>query len=336
VLKPVDRDRGEGVTVDVASEAMLEEAFTKAAAFSRNLLVERQVSGVCHRVVVADGEVVLVSKRLPKSVKGDGVHTVEQLVARANELEMARPPWVRLNAFPLDELALQNLAMAGLSPESVPAEGQFVPLRRIQSTEWGGVVEYWTDTMHPDNVAIAVKAARLFGLALAGIDIISDDISRPWHENGAILNEVNYSSLLPARHAPQVLPVLVRKFFAGDGRIPVEMVVGGPAALAEGARIRSGYAQRGLRCHLASHDRVVAADGAPVVLGAHGLFGRAIALLLDSQVDALVLVVQSDELLATGLPVDRITRVTEVADAQGARWLPEMRALLAPYRTDSM
>lgn len=336
VVKPADRDRGEGVTVDIDNDTMLASAIAAASKLSRHLLMERQVGGVCHRVVVAGGEVLLVSKRLPKLVRGDGVHSVAQLVASANEEEMAKPPWARLKPFPLDEAAVSCLGRSGLSPSSVPPEGEPAPLRRIQSTAEGGVVEDWTDRIHPDNVQIAVKAARLFGLAIAGIDIISEDISRPWHENGAVLNEVNYSSLLPGRHSATVLPVLLRKFFAADGRIPVDLVMGGPEATQEGLRWRAAHAQAGLRCWMAGHDRVVDANGLELPLAAHGLFGRALALLLDAEVDALVLVVQTDELLRTGLPVDRITGVVETAGAAAAPWLGGMREMVARYRTEAM
>lgn len=335
VVKPADRDRGEGVTVDIVNDAMLASAIGAASKLSRRLLMERQVAGVCHRVVVAGGEVLLVSKRLPKLVRGDGVHSVAQLVARANEEQVAKPPWARQTPFPLDEAAVACLAQAGLSPSSVPPEGQPAPLRRIESAADGGVVEDWTDRIHPDNVEIAVKAARLFGLAIAGVDIITEDISRPWHENGAILNEVNFSSLLPGRLSASVLPVLLRKFFTADGRIPVDLVMGGAQATEEGLRRRAAHAQAGLRCCMAGHERVIAADGHEMPVAANGLFGRALALLLDAEVDALVLVVQTDELLRTGLPVDRIACVVETADAAAAPWLGGMRELVARYRPEA-
>src|SRR5690606_24429942 len=91
-----------------------------------------------------------------------------------------------------------ELARAGLTLDSVPAAGAWAWLRRIESTEWGGVDEDFSTTLHPDNAAIAIRAAELFGLDIAGVDIISTDITRPWHENGAIINEVNSSPLLGA------------------------------------------------------------------------------------------------------------------------------------------
>ncbi|MAT52233.1 MAG: hypothetical protein CMK32_13725, partial [Porticoccaceae bacterium] len=138
VVKPADRDRGEGVTVDIRDEDTLARAYDHAASLSRTILVERQVSGVCHRLFVSHGELLFAVRRLSKSVTGDGVHSVRQLIEYANAAEQAKPPWNRLKPFPDDALAVENLAAAGLTLDSVPAPGQHAPLRKIQSTAWGG------------------------------------------------------------------------------------------------------------------------------------------------------------------------------------------------------
>ena len=342
VIKPVNRDRGEGVTVAVSSDFQLDVAFRTAASLAREVIVEREVAGICHRVLVAHDQVHIVSKRMAKSVRGDGQQTVAQLVCLANDTEIAKPPWLRLKSFPLDDLALQCLAVVGMAPGVVPADGEFVPLRPIQSTEDGGVVEDMTEEIHADNVTIAVKASRLFGLSLAGVDIISPDIRRPWYENGAIINEVNFCSLLPDNLSGSVLPALLGQFVAKDGRIPVEVVIGGEAGLDVGNEIRTAYVDRGYRCFLTSHTTTVSPEGECIPLSSEGLFGRCIALAMDSEVEAIVMVVQTDELLHTGLPFDRVDSVTLTdgatnsapalpADLKSQAWIEATLRLLKPY-----
>ncbi len=343
VVKPLDRDRGEGVAVNITSTQQLAVAFSKAAALSKTVLVERQVPGICHRVLVVNGKVRIVAKRMPKSVKGDGRLSIRELVERANAEENARPPWSRLKPFPLDELALACLASANLTPDSIPAEGVMIPLRPIQTSEWGGVVENLIDQIHPENAAAAIKAARLFNLTVAGIDIISTDISRPWHETNAIINEVNFSPLLAGRTTAGVIATLLDEWLPTGGRIPIAAVVGGESALAEGLRIQADFAARGFRCWLATHDDIVSDQGGSVHVPAPGLYPRCMALLPDPHVEALVMVIQTDELLRTGLPANHIDQIIVIPDSAGSSrkanvskrvqpaWMREMDALLRAY-----
>ena len=45
--------------------------------------------------------------------------------------------------------------------------------------------------MHPDNVTACEMAAGVVGLDIAGIDVLTPDISVPFRENGAVIIEVN-------------------------------------------------------------------------------------------------------------------------------------------------
>lgn len=341
VIKPVDRDRGEGVTVSITAEEILNEAFERAAAMSRTVLVERQVRGVCHRLTVVQGRLRLVSQRLPKSVRGDGLLTVAGLVAQANAEEAMKPPWDRLKPFPLDELAIASLAGAGLTPQSIPQPGTLAPLRPIQSSEWGGVVEDYSASIHPANVAVAEKAARLLGLSVAGVDMISEDITRPWFENGATINEVNYSPLLAGPGMQKLIPAILDEWLPGGGRIPISAVVGGEPAFSAAQRLAASRTDERERYWITSHELTLDENGAPAFLTAKSLFDRCRALLVDPGVTGLIIVIQNNELLKSGLPVDRIDSVTiagwnaESASSGGSgtqpAWLPAMQELLRDY-----
>ena len=75
--------------------------------------------------------------------------------------------------------------------------------------------------MHPDNVKAAVDASKLFGLHIAGVDIISPNIEQPWHANGAIINEVNFAPLLGgADISRSKIPNFLKKLIEDEGRIP--------------------------------------------------------------------------------------------------------------------
>ncbi|GAA4413138.1 acetate--CoA ligase family protein [Quisquiliibacterium transsilvanicum] len=338
VVKPVALDRGEGVSVDVDSPAALAAAFERALlrAPRRPVLVERQVGGTCHRIFVAGGRMLYAVRRLPKCVTGDGETRIAELVAQANSREQARPPWRRSEPFPFDDEARAAMAAAGFDPEAVPPAGALVPLRRIESTADGGFDIDETARVHPDNVDLALRAARLFGLAVAGVDLITDDIGRPWHAGGAVLNEVNFAPLLGGGEISRGhIPEYLRRLVDGDGRIPVEVVVGEDPGLAFARGRQRVMAQAGLRCHVTGHDTTLDASGAVRQLSFEGLGRRCRALLLDSEVDALVLVASTDELLRGPLPVDRVAGIFRAnpepqADAADSRLGPaEIERLVA-------
>lgn len=198
VIKPVDGERGEGVSVGLQTKESLGPALALALKHSRSrrALVERQVPGVCVRLFIVKQQLLYAVERWPMSVFGDGHRTVQQLVQDELEVQAKLPPWERSLLAPLDELSLRTLAEAGLGVDSVPADGQRVSLRPIETTEWGGVDRDVTETIHPENVRVAVAAAQMLGLEVAGVDMMSVDVSRPWMENGGVVTEVNYAPVL--------------------------------------------------------------------------------------------------------------------------------------------
>lgn len=319
VVKPLDRDRGEGVTVGIADEHALAEAFRLAKGLSRarQAIIEREVAGVCHRLFVANGRLLYAVKRLPKSVHGDGQRTIIELIREANRREEARPPWRRTERYPDDALARETIAAAGYAFDVVPAAGERISLRPIESTAWGGFDEDVTDRVHPDNLDIALRASALFGLQVAGIDIITPDIREPWHANGAIINEVNFAPLLGGGEISRShVPAFLARLVEGDGRIPIEAIMGGAAALEAAKDRQATLLGRQIHCVVTSHETTLSATGEEMDFPFDSLYRRCRALLLDQRVGAIVLVVQTDEFLSTGLPVDRLDRV---ATAGGGR-----------------
>jgi cyanophycin synthetase len=307
VVKPVDRDRGEGVTLGINTEAALQSAIDLAAALSKQFLVEEQIAGTCHRILVIDGKVVYAVKRHPKSVVGDGSQSIAALVNQLNASIRRKIPNKRLPEYHLDELALICLSASGLSPNSVLATGEKAFLRPAQSTLWGGEPEEVTSALHPDNAALAIRAARLFGLNCAGVDFISTDIARPWYHNGAVINEVNYSPVMGRTHPFQrrAARVYMRSIFPSKGKIPIDVFVGSGcrsnAVLLWQQQVASG--KRSVFC---TEEGMFDQDGQPLHLAGPSSAYEKIAMLRTvSTIDGLVVHADSLDLLAaSGLPFE--------------------------------
>ncbi len=193
VIKPADQDGGLGVVPGIRDEAGLRRAFDAASRLSDGgVVVERHVDGADHRLLVVDGRLWAAARRTPAGFSGDGIATVAELVERVNrDPQRGRHKRSMLMALELDEEGRGCLSEQGLDAQSVPQAGRFVHLRRIANIGSGGTAEDVLGLVHPDNRALAERAARCIGLDIAGIDFLCPDISRSWMEVGGAICEVN-------------------------------------------------------------------------------------------------------------------------------------------------
>ncbi len=262
---------------------------------------------------MVNGKVLYAVKRWPMSVIGDGQHTVTELVTLEVARQQQKPPWKRSEIKPMDELAKAAIAAAGFSEASVASMGALVPLRSIESTEWGGVDEEVTHLIHPENLRIAQSAVALMGLHVVGVDIITTDIGQPWHDNGAIINEVNFAPLLGGadisrRHIPMFLDDLVKD----RGHIPLKVFAGGARAWQAALQEQQTLVSKGIAAYLTHEFQTLSPRGESIHMPFTGIYHRAQALLLSSHVGAMVLCIQTDELLTTGLPLEWVDALTFV------------------------
>lgn len=136
--------------------------------------------------------VVAVAERVPAHVVGNGRSSIAELIEIENRDPRRgighRKP---LTLLQLDEPTVEFLATTGRSPATVPAPGERVMLRATANLSTGGTAIDRTEEIHPDNVTACEMAAGIVGLDIAGIDVLTPDISVPFRDNGAVIIEVN-------------------------------------------------------------------------------------------------------------------------------------------------
>ncbi|HEX2079325.1 MAG TPA: cyanophycin synthetase [Longimicrobium sp.] len=236
LVKPLDANDGRGISGRLDTEDDVRAAWPVAVAEHPTVVVERYVSGRDHRVVVVDGRVVAVAERVPAHVVGDGRRTLRELAEEENRnpaRDESRPAHT-LVPLPLDELTEQFLARRGLTLDSVPATGEVVHLRGTANISTGGTSVDRTDEIHPRNAALCELAAAAVGLDIAGLDVLTPDISVPFDENGAAIIEVNASPGIrmhtdPDEGTPRDVPGAVLDMVYPPGAsstIPVIVITG--------------------------------------------------------------------------------------------------------------
>jgi len=236
-VKPLDGNHGRGITLDIDTWEDAETAYDAAseASKTRTVIVERFYRGRDHRILVVDGKLIAVSERIPASVTGNGRLTVAELVAEANrDPRRGEGHDNVLTRITIDRSALAVLQRQGHDPDSVPRDGEVVFLRATANLSTGGIAIDRTDDVHPETIWLAERIARTIGLDIAGIDVVTPDITRPLREVDGVVVEVNAAPGFRMHVSPSqgtsrnvAAPVLDMLFPEGaTGRIPIFSITG--------------------------------------------------------------------------------------------------------------
>ena len=70
-------------------------------------------------------------------------------------------------------------------------KGEILHLKTTANISTGGTAIDCTDEVHPENVFLFERIARIIGLDIAGVDVIAPNVSEPLSENGGGIIEVN-------------------------------------------------------------------------------------------------------------------------------------------------
>ena len=275
--------------------------------------MERFVSGDQYRVTVVGQRLVAAVRRVPQQVTGDGVQTVAALIDRANQdPRRGDDDFTPLNRITADEDTAAVLAEQGIDLDAVPAAGQVVTLSRLAHTWAGGEVEDVTDTVHPEVAAQCVRAARLIGLDVAGLDLIAQDLRQPLDAQGGAILEVNAGPAIALHFAPfcahpqPVCEAILDLLFPQEqtGRIPVVLICDDGERSSTGRMLELLLRGTGRRVGRASWDGVHVA-GVCLKTGAYANAAGARAVLLCPDVELAILEQSWDTIRAEGLAVDR-------------------------------
>ena len=195
VVKPLNANHGRGITIGLTDAEAVADAFDLALQSNKSgstVIVESYIQGLDHRMLVVNGALVAVSKRVPGHIIGDGVRTAEALIEEVNSDPRRGVGHEKdLTRIELDSTAIKHLAKVGYTKDSVIPAGETVYLRSTANLSTGGTAVDVTDIVHPDNRDMAVRAVMAIGLDVGGVDFLSADISRSYKDNNAAICEIN-------------------------------------------------------------------------------------------------------------------------------------------------
>jgi len=196
VVKPARGEQGRGIAVGLSTMEEVRDAVNAAARHCDEVLVEQFVDGKDLRIIVIDGEVAAAAVRQPPSVRGDGEHTVIELIEKQSRRRAAATDGE--SRIPLDEETERSVLAEGYQMLDVPAPGEKLPVRKTANLHLGGTIHDVTAALHPALARAAVDAARVLRIPVVGLDFMVPDVGGPDY----VIVEANERPGL-ANHEPQ-------------------------------------------------------------------------------------------------------------------------------------
>lgn len=338
VIKPLDGNQGKGTTIYITTWTQARQAFTLATRISRQVIVEKYISGFDFRLLVINYKLVAAAKRIPACVKGDGYSTIAQLIEAVNSDPRRGTDHENvLTSIKVDECTKGILAEKNLTLHSVLKEKEVLYLKLTANLSTGGTSVDITDQVHPENVEMAERIARIVGLDICGIDVMAPDMTRPITRNGGAILEVNAAPgfrmhLSPAEGMPRnvAAPVLDMLYPKGsEARIPIIAVTGTNGKTTTARLIAHIAAKAGHQVGYTTTDGIYI-NGRLMVKGDCTGPDSAAFVLKDPTVDFAVLECARGGILRSGLGFDKcdIGIVTNVsADHLGLKGIDSLEQM---------
>lgn len=235
VIKPIDGNHGKGNTTNITTWEQAVKALEAARQYSRSVIAEKFITGYDFRCLVINYKFICAALRTPASVVGDGVHTIQWLIDETNKDPRRGYGHEKvLTQITVDQFTQKMLDDLKYTLDTIPARGERVLLKPTANLSTGGTSTDVTDEVHPANIFMFERIAKIIGLDICGIDVMAIDLRTPIVENGGAILEVNAAPgfrmhIEPAEGLPRNVaePVVDMLFPKGSaGRIPIIAVTG--------------------------------------------------------------------------------------------------------------
>lgn len=198
VIKPKSTNFGLGISIfpNGGSKEDLIKAVEFAFSKDDTVLVEEFIKGKEFRFLVIGDKVSGILHRVPANVKGDGKHTIEELIKIKNTDTLRGKGYkTPLEKIEIDTSAILYLKNHNRDINTVLKEGEIAFLRENSNISTGGDSIDFTDIIPNRFKEIAIKAAKAIGANICGVDMVIENY-RDENSNYGII-ELNFN---PAIH----------------------------------------------------------------------------------------------------------------------------------------
>ena len=198
VIKPKSTNFGLGISIfpDGGGKEDLTKALDFAFSKDNTVLIEEFIKGKEFRFLVIGDKVSGILHRVPANVKGDGKHTIEELIEIKNKDSLRGKGYkTPLEKIEIDTSALLYLKNHNRDIYTVLKENEVVFLRENSNISTGGDSIDFTDIIPNRFKEIAIKSSKAIGAKICGVDMVIEDYTDERSNYGII--ELNFN---PAIH----------------------------------------------------------------------------------------------------------------------------------------
>lgn len=235
VLKPLNGNHGRGATINITNKEDAILGLHLAQEHSKSVICERYVNGRDFRALVINYKFVAAALRTPAAVMGDGEHSIQELIEVTNQDPRRGYGHEKiLTHISINQQTLTTIEASGYNLESVLPKGKELWVKPTANLSTGGTSEDVTDLVHPTNIILFERIARIIGLDICGIDVISQNLRIPLSESKGAVIEVNAAPgfrmhLAPVEGLPRNVADPVLEMLYPDNhesRIPIIAITG--------------------------------------------------------------------------------------------------------------
>jgi len=191
VIKPTEGGGGKGVTVGIRTEEQLRKAIISASIYSKDFLVEEEIEGQSFRLLYLNGDFIDAIRRDPPIIKGDGKNDIKSLIRKTNKARINNTLVEALSPINIDQSMINYLKQNKLNLKAVLKKGEITLLKKVVNQNSASENHVVKDDVHHSTIEIGKQIVKYFGIELAGLDIITTNISEPLEVNGGVINEIN-------------------------------------------------------------------------------------------------------------------------------------------------
>lgn len=180
ITKPNLGSRSRHTMIHLNTPEDLMIGFLKAKKLSPLVIIEEELRGYLFRGTLIDGKLVGVVRRDQPEVKGDGIHTLQELLDEENKRPERNGPIFHKIVIEKEETA--ELSRQNINLSDIPEKDRVVTFSQKTSRGCGGTTTEVTDIIHPDNKEMLEHVGKFLNDPLVGVDFIIEDVTKSWKE----------------------------------------------------------------------------------------------------------------------------------------------------------